>query len=102
VGDFSFMNLSLRFAPKKLTRLSQPLRCLQQIRRTTHLTKEELARALDDQIRAKYPRSSAVEVEAVVEARRGIWGGASGGVYVTPSFGWHGWEIDKLKQNESG
>ena len=77
---FSFMNISLRLAPKKLARFPQPLRCLQQVRTNTHLSKEELARALDDQIRARYPRSSAAEVEAVVEARRGIWGGASGGV----------------------
>jgi hypothetical protein len=81
---FLFMNRLLRFAPTKLARLSQSLRCLQPNRNTRYLTNEELARALDDQIRARYPRSSAAEVEAVVEARRGIWGGTSGGVYVAP------------------
>jgi hypothetical protein len=84
VRNFLFMNPSLRLAPRKLLGLAQSLRCLQQIRTATHLRREELARALDDQIRAKFPRSSAAEVEAVVEARREIWGGTSGGVYVTP------------------
>lgn len=51
-----------------------------QARAVAYLSREELVRALDDQIRAKYPRSLAAEVEAVVEARRGIWGGLSGGV----------------------
>ena len=76
------MNLSLRLAPRKLLGLAQPLRCLQQVRAAAYLRREELARALDDQIRAKFPRSPVAEVEAVVEARREIWGGASGGVYV--------------------
>jgi hypothetical protein len=76
------MNLSLRLVPKKPSGLAQPLRCLQRIRTATYLRREELARALDDQIRAKFPKSSAAEIEAVVEARREIWGGASGGVYV--------------------
>ena len=77
------MYLSLHLAPKKLLGLAQPLRCLQQIRTATYLRREELARALDDQIRAKFPRGLAAEVEAVVEARREIWGGVNGGVYVT-------------------
>lgn len=78
----SLMKHSLRVVPKKLTNLSQLLRCLQQIRTATHLSEEALVRALDDQIRTRYPRSLAAEVAAVAEARRGIWGGASGGVYV--------------------
>ena len=78
---------SLAPVPRKLASFLQPLRCLQQARKTTYLSKEELARALDDQIRARYPRSLEAEVEAVVEARRGIWGGMSGGVYVTPQVG---------------
>jgi hypothetical protein len=96
------MNLSLRLAPKKLLDLAQPLRCLQQIRTATHLCREELARALDDQIRAKFPRSSAAEVEAVVEARREIWGGASGGVYVTTIRAGMAATLTGLKQNKSG
>jgi hypothetical protein len=102
------MNPSLRLAPRKLLGLAQSLRCLQQIRTATHLRREELARALDDQIRAKFPRSSAVEVEAVVEARREIWGGTSGGVYVTPIgagmitklTGWSKTKVDKRSRNE--
>jgi hypothetical protein len=96
------MNLSLRLAPKKLLDLAQPLRCLPQIRTATHLCREELARVLDDQIRAKFPRSSAAEVKAVVEARREIWGGASGGVYVTTIRAGMAATLTGLKQNESG
>ena len=101
-SNFLFMNPSLRLAPRKLLGLAQSLRCLQQIRTATHLRREELARALDDQIRAKFPRSSAAEVEAVVEARREIWGGTSGGVYVTPISAGMTAKIDWLKQNKSG
>jgi hypothetical protein len=96
------MILSLRFAPKKLVRSSQPLQCLQRIRAIAHLSREELVRALDDQIRARYPKSSAAEVEAVVEARREIWGGASGGVYVTTIRARMAATLTGLKQNESG
>ena len=92
---------SLAFAPRKLAHFLQPVRCLRQVRKTTYLSKEELARALDDQIRARYPRSLQAEVEAVVEARRGIWGGVNGGVYVAPQFGSIVVQTDLLKQNES-
>ena len=76
------MNIWLRSILRPRLALRLPQRCLtrQQARAAAFLTAEEVARALDDQIRAKYPRSSAAEVEAVVEARRGIWGGQSGGV----------------------
>ena len=76
------MNHSLHATPKKLTHLSQLLRCLHQTRTAAYLSEEALVGALDDQIRARYPKSLAAEVAAVAEARRGIWGGVSGGVYV--------------------
>ena len=49
-------------------------------RGASFLTLEELGKTLDDQIRSLFPRSSAAEVEAVVGARRGIWGGLNGGM----------------------
>lgn len=78
--SFLFMSLFLRLAHTKLAHPSQPSRCLQQISKVACLKQGELARALDEQIRARYPENSVAEVEAVVQARTGIWGGMSSGV----------------------
>jgi len=40
------------------------------------------AKALKAEIELRWPDLKEVEVEAVAEARRGIWGGRSGGMYV--------------------
>ena len=66
---------------RSIWRPVQSLKCLTrpQIRLLHRLSREQAVQALDSQIRSLFPTTPAVEVEEVVRARRGIWGGLNGG-----------------------